>query len=50
MGQVEDEEEKKDEKPKTESVTSWDWERINVQAAIWTKDTKGKFKLDSSSN
>jgi heat shock protein beta len=38
--EVEDEEEPKDSKPKTESVTTWSFERVNVQSAIWAKDPK----------
>jgi heat shock protein beta len=26
--------------PKTEKVTKWAWERVNVQAAIWSRDLK----------
>merc|ERR1712054_747359 len=28
------------EEPKTETVTTWSWSRVNVQAAIWSRDTK----------
>jgi len=41
---VEDEEDEysgeEDEKKKTETVTKWSWERINVQAAIWSRESK----------
>jgi len=29
-----------DSAPKTEEVTKWSWERVNIQAAIWSRDTK----------
>merc|ERR1712054_84691 len=28
------------EEPKTETVTTWSWSRVNVQAAIWSRDSK----------
>jgi len=37
--EVEDEAEEK-KKPATETVTTWDWERVNTQSAIWSKDPK----------
>jgi heat shock protein beta len=42
--EVEDEadsyEDEKESKPKTEMVTTWAWERVNVQSAIWSRDVK----------
>jgi heat shock protein beta len=42
--EVEDEDEYGDDEdsdePKTETVTTWSWSRVNVQAAIWSRDTK----------
>merc|ERR1711998_725967 len=29
-----------DDEPATETITTWEWERVNVQAAIWSRDTK----------
>merc|ERR1711998_640433 len=29
-----------DDEPAAETITTWEWERVNVQAAIWSRDTK----------
>jgi len=35
-----DEDDEDDEEVKTETVTTWAWERVNTQAAIWSRDSK----------
>jgi len=35
-----DDEEEEDAETKTETITTWSWERVNTQAAIWSRDTK----------
>ena len=36
----EDEYGDEEDEPETKTVTKWAWERVNVQAAIWSRDTK----------
>lgn len=36
----EDEDEEKDAAPKTETIVSWDWARLNNNVAVWARDSK----------
>merc|ERR1711871_1468221 len=42
---------KKDDKPKTkpEQRTTWEWERVNTQSPVWTRDKKDVSDEDYSS-
>ena len=37
--EVAEEEEPAEDRPKTETVTSWDWHHVNNNVAIWSRDT-----------